>query len=117
PAHQSEVTDHDVGLLVTLAGITAPGRHPLLRPRDSGWLSAHAWLQQPYLVASMQSVPRHIQTRQIGHFYRADPEYGCGVAEGLRLRMADGLHGEPVTAARSRWRGRRITPEVSPSSR
>ncbi len=52
------------------------------------------------IVASMQSVPRHIQARQTGHFYRADPEYGCGVAEGLRLRMEEVLHGEPVTTAR-----------------
>jgi catalase len=51
------------------------------------------------IVASMQSVPRHIQERQIGHFYQADPEYGCGVAEGLGLRMDEVLHGEPVTAA------------------
>jgi len=51
------------------------------------------------IVASMQSVPRHIQERQIGHFYQADPEYGCGVAEGLRLRMEEVLHGELVTAA------------------
>jgi hypothetical protein len=64
----------------------------------------------------MQSVPRHIQARQIGHFYQADPEYGCGVAEGLRLKMEEVLHGEPVTAARSRWRRGRITLEVSPSS-
>jgi catalase len=49
------------------------------------------------IVASMQSVPRHIQARQIGHLYKADPEYGCGVAEGLR--MEEVLHGEPVTAA------------------
>ena len=52
------------------------------------------------IVASMQSVPRHIQARQIGHLYKADPEYGCGVAEGLSLRMEEVLHGEPVTAAR-----------------
>ncbi len=48
----------------------------------------------------MQSVPRHIQECQIGHFYKADPEYGCGVAEGLRLRMEEVLHGEPVTTVR-----------------
>jgi catalase len=52
------------------------------------------------IVASMQSVPRHIQERQIGHFYKADPEYGRRVAEGLSLRIEEVLNGEPVTAAR-----------------
>jgi catalase len=35
------------------------------------------------IVRSMKSVPREIQLRQIGHFYRADSEYGRGVARGL----------------------------------
>ncbi len=37
------------------------------------------------LVAAMKPVPREIQERQIGHFMKADPEYGKGVAEGLGL--------------------------------
>jgi catalase len=37
------------------------------------------------IVASMGSVPRHIQELQIRHFYQADPAYGTGVAKGLRL--------------------------------
>jgi catalase len=37
------------------------------------------------IVASMQSVPREIQLRQIAHFTQADPAYGAGVAKGLGL--------------------------------
>ena len=37
------------------------------------------------IVASMQSVPREIQERQVAHFYKADPAYGEGVARGLGL--------------------------------
>jgi catalase len=35
----------------------------------------------------MKSVPREIQQRQIGHFYKADPAYGKRVAEGLGLSL------------------------------
>ena len=35
------------------------------------------------IVRAMKTVPREIQLRQIGHFYRADPNYGLGVARGL----------------------------------
>jgi catalase len=37
------------------------------------------------LVDSMKPVPRRLQTRQVVHFYLADPAYGRGVAEGLGL--------------------------------
>lgn len=37
------------------------------------------------LVRAMKNVPREIQLRQIGHFYRADPNYGRGVARGLGI--------------------------------
>lgn len=37
------------------------------------------------IVATMKSVPREIQERQVRHFFRADPEYGRGVARGLEL--------------------------------
>ncbi len=37
------------------------------------------------IVASMKSVPQRIQELQIGHFYKADPVYGTGVAKGLGL--------------------------------
>ncbi|MGH7040512.1 MAG: catalase [Acetobacteraceae bacterium] len=35
------------------------------------------------IAAVMKSVPREIQQRQIGHFAKADPAYGAGVAERL----------------------------------
>ncbi len=38
------------------------------------------------IVASMKSVPREIQERQLKHFYKADPAYGRGVAEGLGIQ-------------------------------
>jgi catalase len=37
----------------------------------------------------MQTVPRFIQTRQIGHFYKADPDYGIEVAKGLGVGMEE----------------------------
>jgi catalase len=40
------------------------------------------------IVASMQTVPREIQERQVRHFYKADPAYGEGVARGLDLPIA-----------------------------
>ncbi|MDO8413418.1 MAG: catalase [Gallionellaceae bacterium] len=39
------------------------------------------------LVGAMQGVPRFIQIRQLGHFYKADKEYGNGVAVGLGIPM------------------------------
>lgn len=35
------------------------------------------------IVTAMQPVPQPIQLLQISHFYKADPEYGLGVANGL----------------------------------
>ncbi|MGH7042501.1 MAG: catalase-related domain-containing protein [Acetobacteraceae bacterium] len=35
------------------------------------------------IAVAMKSVPREIQERQIGHFAKADPAYGAGVAERL----------------------------------
>ena len=37
------------------------------------------------LVSAMKTVPKEIQERQVGHFFKADPEYGKRVAEGLEL--------------------------------
>ncbi|MBN9059123.1 MAG: catalase, partial [Rhizobiales bacterium] len=37
------------------------------------------------LAAAMQGVPVEIVNRQLVHFYRADPEYGIGVAKKLGL--------------------------------
>jgi catalase len=39
------------------------------------------------LVNALKPVPRHIQERQVEHFYKADPEYGKGVAQGLGLTL------------------------------
>jgi catalase len=41
------------------------------------------------IVASMESVPAHIQRQQIGHFKKAVPAYGAGVAQGLGLNIED----------------------------
>ncbi len=38
-------------------------------------------------VSAMKPVPKEIQERQIGHFYKADPAYGEGVAKGLGLAV------------------------------
>ena len=37
------------------------------------------------IVATMKTVPREIQLRQIRHFHKADPAYGEGVAKGLGI--------------------------------
>ncbi len=41
------------------------------------------------LAGSMSSVPREIQLRQIGHFHRADPAYGEGVAKALGIKIEE----------------------------
>lgn len=41
------------------------------------------------LVRAMKPIPKTIQIRQIGHFYKADPNYGAGVAKGLDLSIDD----------------------------
>jgi catalase len=37
------------------------------------------------IVGGLTGVDREIQLRQLAHFYKADPEYGAGVAAGLGL--------------------------------
>lgn len=39
------------------------------------------------IVRAMKPVPKEIQVRQIGHFYKADPEYGLSVAKGLNIDL------------------------------
>ncbi len=39
------------------------------------------------LVRAMTSIPKAIQLRQISHFYKADPDYGRGVAKGLGISL------------------------------
>ena len=40
------------------------------------------------IAASMDGVPEFIQQRQLGHFYKADPAYGRGVARALQIDAA-----------------------------
>ncbi len=44
------------------------------------------------IASAMRGVPEPIQQRQLGHFYKADPEYGQAVAEALGLPAADVRH-------------------------
>ena len=41
------------------------------------------------LVGALRSVPKFIQVRQLKHFYKADPEYGKGVAVGLGVDVKE----------------------------
>ena len=41
------------------------------------------------IVGAMHGVPREIQVRQIGHFLKADPAYGKGIADGLGIDTAE----------------------------
>lgn len=45
------------------------------------------------IVGAMQGVPTYIQERQIAHFYKADPAYGAGIAQGLGLATAEAVGG------------------------
>lgn len=49
------------------------------------------------IVGAMRSVPSFIQERQVGHFMRADKEYGEGVRKGLAHVTADDPLRVPVT--------------------
>jgi catalase len=41
------------------------------------------------IAEAMQGVPVEIVRRQVGHFYRADPDYGIGVATRMGLSAGD----------------------------
>ena len=41
------------------------------------------------IKAAMDGVPVEIVKRQIVHFYKADPDYGIGVATRMGLSVAD----------------------------
>lgn len=43
------------------------------------------------LVGALKSVPVFIQERQVGHFHKADPEYGSRVAAGLNLKIDEAM--------------------------
>lgn len=51
------------------------------------------------LVSHMQMARGELQIRQIGHFLRADPEYGRRVAEGLGVDLAEVPEGEMLVTA------------------
>ena len=50
------------------------------------------------IVSTMKSTLQRIQELQIQHFYKADPKYGQGVAEGLGLKIEHVMNGELATA-------------------
>ena len=41
------------------------------------------------IKAAMDGVPMEIVKRQVAHFYRADPDYGIGVATRMGLSASD----------------------------
>ena len=51
------------------------------------------------IVASLRTVPWDIQARQIQHFFKADPKYGKGVAEGLGHKLEEVLSSERILSA------------------
>lgn len=58
---------------------TQPGNlYRLMSPEEKARLIGN-------LVQAMQGVPHEIQLRQVRHFYKADPAYGEGVAQGLGI--------------------------------
>ena len=60
---------------------TQPGNLFRLMPAD-----AQARLIEN-IVGAMKGIPTYIQERQLVHFYKADPAYGRGVAQGLGLEI------------------------------
>jgi catalase len=52
------------------------------------------------IVGSLKNAPKYIQEKQVGHFLKADPAYGRGVAEGLGLKVEDLQPQEPVLAGK-----------------
>lgn len=41
------------------------------------------------IVGAMRSVTRPVQLRQLGHFFKADPAYGAGIAKGLDIDVSE----------------------------
>jgi catalase len=50
------------------------------------------------MAEAMQGVPAEIVRRQIGHCYKADPDYGTGVAGRMKLTVADQPVGDATAA-------------------
>ena len=51
------------------------------------------------IVGSMKTVPQRIQELQVQHFFKADPAYGTGVAQGLGLNIDSLIDNKQATAA------------------
>ena len=69
---------------------------PQAQHHKTGLLSLHPYLHRLMnagqksqlvgnLVTALKSIPRFIQVRQMGHFYKADPDYGVRVGAGLGI--------------------------------
>ena len=78
---------------------TQPGNlFRLMTPEQQGRLFSN-------IARHMAAVPQEIQMRQVSHFFRADPNYGMGVANALGLDIrefaAAAGHGQPTPKKRS----------------
>ena len=51
------------------------------------------------IVGSLGQTPKRIQELQVKHFYKADPAYGTGVAQGLGLNIDSLIDNKQATAA------------------
>ena len=51
------------------------------------------------IVGGLGNTPKRMQEKQIGHFLKADPAYGRGVAEGLGINVDHLVPQEPVLAS------------------
>lgn len=67
------------------------GNNDYRQPGDLFRLMSDAQKEQLFnnIAAAMQGVPLEIVKRQVGHFYRADPDYGIGVATRMGLTASD----------------------------
>jgi len=82
------------------------GNDDYTQPGDLFRLMSGEQKQQLFsnIAGAMSGVPSHIVHRQLGHFYKADPEYAAGVANALKIEyrashnpdsaptMAGGVH-------------------------
>ena len=89
------ITDGVAGLMVTVPGIVAAIAAPAImlgagRMNRRQLLLLLTLLQLiANLVTPLKTVPRHIQVRQLVHFFKADPDYGARVAAGLGISAGE----------------------------
>lgn len=55
--------------------------------KESRVIDVDLTLNELPLASGLKSVPRIIQERQLGHSYKADPDYGARVASGLGIAV------------------------------